>query len=259
MPWVFNSRRTLAGVVLAGMLLTAHASAENAPILIAIESANTALAVAQYRLTSYLQTEGCHADIRFDTEVPGLALVFLPGAAAGDSEPVLEAVNRNGQRPVPVWVTRSTAGVSDIRALQGRDLATVAGTDPLGGKLALAALRERGITPRPEQLYEAGDYSSALGLLLHNNTHAAVSERGFVRPLLTRNNLVVSWQGSPVKAGGWYRQNGWSEHAEVCEQALARSQREADPQMFSAFPEWVSGFALPGSQDTRSETFERSQ
>ncbi|WP_206668530.1 type 2 periplasmic-binding domain-containing protein [Pseudomonas saliphila] len=250
MPWVFDSRRTFAGVVLAGMGLIAHASAGNAPILIAIESANSALAVAQYRLTSYLQAQGCRANIHFDAEVPGLALAFLPGAAVGDSDPILEAVNRDGQRPVPVWVTRSTAGVRDIRELQGRDLATVAGTDPLGGNLALAALRERGITPRPEQLYEAGDYSSALGLLLHNNTHAAVSELGFVQPLLTGNSLVVSWQGSPVQAGGWYRQNGWSEHAGVCEQALARSQRAADPQMFAAFPEWVSGFALPGSQDT---------
>lgn len=250
MPWVFKSRRTFAGVVLTGMLLTAHASAGEAAILIAIDSANTALAVAQYRLTNYLQAEGCRADIRFDTELPGLALVFLPGAAAGDSEPVLEAVNRNGQRPVPVWVTRSTAGVRDIRELQGRELATVAGIDPLGGDLALAALRERGITPRPEQISEAGDYSSALGLLLHNNTHAAVSELGFVQPLLTGNSLVISWQGNPVKAAGWYRQDGWSEHAAVCEQALVRSQRAADPQMFAAFPEWVSGFAVSGSLDT---------
>lgn len=259
MPWVFETRRPLAGVVLAGMLLNAHASAESAPIQIAIESANTAVAVARHRLMSYLQSEGCRADIRFDTEGPDLALVFLPGAAPGASEPILEAVNRNGQRPVPVWVTRSTAGVSDIRELQGRDLATVAGIDPLGGNLALAALRERGISPSPQQIYEAGDYSSALGLLLHNNTHAAVSELGFVQPLLTGNNLVISWQGSPVKAAGWYRQNGWTEHVKVCEQALALSQRSADPQMFSAFPEWVSGFALPGSQDTSSVTFDRSQ
>lgn len=219
-------------------------------MLIAIETANTAIEVARYRLTEYLQAQGCSADIRWDTGAPGLALAFLPGSAAADSEPILEAVNRDGQRPVPVWVTRRTAGVTDIRQLQGRDLATVAGKDTLGAALALAALSQQGITPQPEQIYQAGDYSSALGLLLHNNTHAAVSELGFVLPLLTANSLVVSWQGNPVQAAGWYRQDGWSADAEVCEQALTRSQQTEDPQMFAAFPEWVFGFALPANQDT---------
>lgn len=254
MPSVYKSRRALPGVVLAGLLFTsftsftlftAHASAENARILIGIESANSAVDIARHRLTGYLQAQGCEASIRFDTEAPGLALAFLPGGAPGDSEAILEAVNRDGQRPVPVWVTRKTAGVKDIRKLQGRDLATVAGKDPLGASLPLAALRQRGITPEPGQIYEAGDYSSALGLLLHNNTHAAVSELAFVQPFLTTNSLVVSWHGKPLKAAGWYRQDGWSQGAEACEQALARRQRVEDPQMFVIFPEWVFGFALP--------------
>lgn len=218
--------------------------------MIAIDTASSAVAVARYRLNAYLQAQGCSADIRFDVQAPDLALAFLADGAAGDSVPILEAVNRNGQRPVPVWVTRSTAGVRDIGELQDRDLATIAGKDPVGAQLPLAALSQRGIRPKREQIHEAGDYSSALGLVLHNNTHAAVSELGFVQQFLTSNRLVVSWQGSPVKAAGWYRQAGWSEAAGVCEQALARSQRAEDTQMFSAFPEWVTGFVFSDGQNT---------
>jgi hypothetical protein len=250
---VFESRGSLPGVVLAGVLFTAPASAESARILISIESAASVTEVARYRLTEYLQSLGCKADILFNTKAPGLALAFLPGMP-GNSSPILVAVNRGGQLPVPVLVTRGTAGVRHIRELQGRDLATVAGADPLGSSLPLAALQQQGVTPEPGQLYEAGDYSSALGLLLHNNTHAAVSELGFVKPFLTGNNLVVSWQGEPVKAAGWYRRAGWSRAAKACEQALARKQRSDDPQMFVIFPEWVNGFALPDSQTSEDST-----
>ncbi|PHQ27354.1 hypothetical protein CLH62_07225 [Marinobacter guineae] len=244
---VFESRRALPGAVLAGLLLATAASAEDARILIGIESATSVTDVARYRLTEYLQTQGCEADIRFNTRASGLALAFAPGMP-GNSSPILVAVNRDGQLPVPVWVTRKTAGVRHIRELQGRDLATVAGADPLGASLPLAALQQQGVTPEPGQLYEAGDFSSALGLLLHNNTHAAVSELGFVTPFLAGNNLVVSWQGEPVKAAGWYRRAGWNNGAKACEQALARKQRLDDPQIFVIFPEWVNGFALPDSQ-----------
>jgi len=249
MCWVFRSGRALPAVMLAGLLFTAHASARDAQVLIGIESVTEVTRVAHYRLTKYLQAEGCEANIRFDVEAPDLALAFLPGIPKGAS-PVLAAVNREGRLPVPVWMTRKTAGVRHIRELQGRDLATVAGPDPLGEKLPLAALQNVGVMPAPEQLYEAGDYSSALGLLLHNNAHAAVSELGFVKPLLAGNSLVVSWQGEPVQAAGWYRRNGWSRAAEACEQALANIQREDDPQVFAIFPEWVSGFALPDTQSS---------
>lgn len=244
---VFRSGRVLPGVMLAGLLFAAHASARDVQVLLGIESVTDVTNVARYRLTKYLQAEGCEASIRFDVEAPDLALAFQLGTPKG-SAPALEAVNREGRLPVPVWITRKTAGVRHIRELQGRDLATVAGPDPLGEKLPLAALRNVVAMPAPEQLYKAGDYSSALGLLLHNNTHAAVSELGFVKPLLAGNSLVVSWQGEPVQAAGWYRRNGWSRAAEVCEQALANIQREDDPQVFAIFPEWVSGFALPDSQ-----------
>ncbi|WP_417567594.1 PhnD/SsuA/transferrin family substrate-binding protein [Marinobacter sp.] len=245
----FELRQAWSGAVLTGLLVTTAASAEDTRILIGIESATSSTAVARYRLTEYLQSQGCEADIRFNAKAPGLALAFLPGMP-GNSSPILVAVNRGGQLPVPVWVTRGTAGVRHIRELQGRDLATVAGTDPLGASLPLAALQQQGVTPKPGQLYEAGDYSSALGLLLHNNTHAAASELGFVKPFLTGNNLVVSWQGEPVKAAGWYRRAGWSRAAKACEQALARKQRSDDPQIFVIFPEWVNGFALPDSQNS---------
>jgi hypothetical protein len=246
---VFDPPGALAGIVLAGLLVAGCASAAEGKIPIGVDSVTRVTDVARYRLTEYLQNQGCSADIRFDVEAPDLALAFRPGMPKG-SAPVLEAVNREGRLPVPVWMTRKTAGVRHIRELQGRDLATVAGPDPLGEKLPLAALQEVGAMPAPEQLYEAGDYSSALGLLLHNNTHAAVSELGFVKPLLTGNSLVVSWQGEPVQAAGWYRRNGWSQVAEACEQALANIKREDDPQVFAIFPEWVSGFALPDSQNS---------
>jgi len=246
---VFDPPGALAGIVLAGLLVAGCASAAEGKIPIGVDSVTRVTDVARYRLTEYLQNQGCSADIRFDVDVPGLALVFL-SARTEDPGPALAAVNRNRQLPVPVWVTRKTAGVRHIRELRGRDLATVAGRDPVGRDLPLAALREQGITPEPEQLYEAGDYSSALGLLLHNNTHGAVSELGFVSPLLAGNNLVVSWRGNRLRSAGWYRRDGWNPSVTACEQALANMQREDDPQVFAIFPEWVTGFALPDSQSS---------
>jgi hypothetical protein len=243
-------------VVLADLLSGAHASADDTPVQIGIEpAANVTGVAARYRLTQFLRSQGCNADIRPDLTAPDLALAFLTGIPDDSAAaPVLTAVNRDGHLPVPVWVTRRPAGVRSISELHGRDLATVAGRDPLGADLPLAALKNEGITPEPGQLYEAGDFSSALGLLLHNNTHAAVSELGFIQPFLTRNSLVVSWHGEPVKAAGWYRQAGWERVAKACEQALARTQRADDPQMFRIFPEWVYGFAVPDSQYSEDVT-----
>ncbi|HEY9120449.1 MAG TPA: hypothetical protein VIN33_11870 [Marinobacter sp.] len=252
---VFNTWWLLPGVVLAGLAFAAPVSAEETRIAIGIEPATGPATVSRYRLTEYLQSQGCTAQIQVGAKVPGLALAFWSGIPGdGEPAPILEAVNRAGNLPVPVWATRRTAGVRDLSELQGRDLATVAGNDPLGATLPLKVLQEQGIVPKPGQLYEAGDYSSALGLLLHNNTYAAVSELGFVQPFLARNSLVISWQGEPVKAAGWYRQAGWNTSAEVCEQALARLQREDDRQRFAIFPEWVYGFALPDTQYSEDRT-----
>lgn len=124
------------------------------------------------------------------------------------------AVSADGQDPVPVWVTRKTAGVRTLGELEGRDVSLLAGTDPLSGRLALKALAAEGVTPKRGQRYEAGDFSSALGLLLHNNTHAAVSELGLVTP---------------------------------CLKALLELKRSDDRQIFNLFPEWVYGFASPDS------------
>lgn len=212
-------------------------------MLIGIEPDGRMPEVARRRLEDYLSKEDCPADIDFTSADPALALVFRVGTLTDDELPVLVAVNRAVNLPQPVWVTRRTAGVRGLADLQGRDLATVAGRDPLGARLPLAALRQAGVSPDSGQLYEAGDYSSALGLLLHNNTHAAVSELGLVGPFLDKNALVVTWTGQPVLAAGWYRRAGWDESAIACEQALVRRQRTEDRQAFTAFPEWVTGFA----------------
>ncbi len=255
MHLVFESWWALPGVVMVGLLFAGHAGAEGARVPIGIESATGTATVSRYRLTEYLRSQGCEADIRVGASAPGLALAFLPGIP-GDAEPapVLEAVNRDGKLPVAVWVTRRTAGVRNLSELQGRDLATVAGGDPMGSSLPLAALEKHGVVPAPGQLYEAGDYSSALGLLLHNNTYAAVSELGFVEPFLARNSLVVSWYGKPAMAAGWYRQAGWNHTVVACEKALAKLQRADDSQRFAIFPEWVYGFSLPDSQISKDIT-----
>lgn len=79
----FESRRALPGILLAGLLFTTPVSAGGARILIGVESATSVTGVARYRLTDYLRTQGCEADVRFNTEAPGLALAFLPGVQGG--------------------------------------------------------------------------------------------------------------------------------------------------------------------------------
>jgi hypothetical protein len=150
---------------------------------------------------------------------------------------------------VPVWVTRKTSGVRSLAELQGRDVSLVAGADPVGGTAALQALAGQGVTPTRGQRYFAADYSSALGLLLHNNTHAAVSELGFVSGLLESQGLAVTWQGQPVEGAGWYQTalEGSASQLDLCLAALTRIRRSDDRQVFQLFPEWVSGFVPPES------------
>ncbi|WP_404364764.1 PhnD/SsuA/transferrin family substrate-binding protein [Marinobacter sp.] len=244
-------RSTLAGALAAGVLglCAGPAQSGGGSILIGIEVNGHVPETARRRLARYLEDERCVAEIHFTGADPEMALVFQPGIPEAGEPPVLLAVNRHGSLPAPAWITRRTAGVRHIAELQGRDLATVAGSrDPLGAMLPLAALEQAGVSPTSDQLYEAGDYSSALALLLHNNAHAAVSELGFVAPFLDKNDLVVTWAGKPVVAAGWYRREGWTEGAAVCELALARIQRGDDRQMFAAFPQWVEGFVWQDSQ-----------
>ncbi len=228
-----------------GMVVSAGSGAagNSSPLAIRIQSVTEVTAVARHRLASFLEQAGCLADVQFGAPEQNLVLEFRPGEVGAGNEPVLLATNRTGNRPTPVWVTRRTAGVGSIAELAGRDLAIVAGPDPLGSRLALAALTKAGVTPTRHQLYEAGDFSSALGLLLHNNTHASVSEAGFVEPMLEKNGLVVTWAGKPVSAGGWYRGEGWNMSALLCEDALAGLTRSGDRQIFMVFPEWVHGFS----------------
>jgi len=242
-----NHRGRVVLALVFGMAVSggSGAAGNSSPWEISIESVSAVTAVAGYRLASFLAQAGCPADVRFGEPAQGVVLAFQPGEVGAENEPVLVATNRKGNRPTPVWVTRRTAGVGSIAELAGRDLATVAGPDPLGSRLALAALAEVGVKPARQQLYEAGDHSSALGLLLHNNTHAAVSEAGFVEPMLEQNGLVVTWAGKPVSAGGWYRGAGWSMSALLCENALAELTRSGDRQIFAVFPEWVHGFSRP--------------
>lgn len=226
----------------------AIAAGEPAPVVLTVESVTRVTDVAGYRLGQHLAEQGCQADIRFDSVRPMAALMFRFSAKGSQGTVVLSAKNRDGEWPRPVWITRRTAGVRSVADLESRDLATVAGQDPLASMLPLAALGAVGIDPKPERIYESGDFSSALGLLLHSNTHAAVSETGFAGQFLKSRDLVITWSGPPVKTVGWYRGDGWSEQALACEDALSHLSRMDDKQAFAVFPEWVHGFARTDDQ-----------
>lgn len=201
--------------------------------------------MASYRLQRYLAARRCHAELVFNRSGDG-DLVYRTGSRG--ERPMLRSVNADGRNPVPVWVTRTSAGVGSLRELEGRDVALVAGSDPLSGAQALEALAAHGVRPGKGQRYEAGDFSSALGLLLHNNTHAAVSELGLVRPFLEPQGLTITWQGQPVQGAGWHVSTTANRPAlEACRQALLELRRGDDRQIFTLFPEWVSGFAPPDS------------
>ncbi|MDS1311357.1 PhnD/SsuA/transferrin family substrate-binding protein [Marinobacter xiaoshiensis] len=223
-------------------------AAREARVVLTIDSVTQVTDVARYRLGQHLAKQGCQADIRFNRDPDKAALVFSLSGEGNPGAAALIANNRDGDWARPVWITRKTAGVRSISELKDRDLATVAGEDPFASKLPLAALGAAGIYPPQEKIYEAGDYSSALSLLLHNNTHAAMSEAGFAGQFLTSRDLEILWLGSPVKTVGWYRGKGWSEQAQNCEEALSRLSRTDDKQAFSVFPEWVHGFARTDNQ-----------
>lgn len=223
-----------------------HAGSEI--VILRVDTAATSTSVAGNRLEQYLMDKGCHAQIVFDQAAePDLAF----RVTGGSGEWLLTAVNRDGTNPVPVWVTRKSSGVRSLSELQGRDVSLVAGADPVGGQAALKALADHGVLTARGQRYEAADYSSALGLLLHNNTHAAVSELGFVRPFLEPQGLELRWQGEPISGAGWYQRHSRAidePGVRPCLTALADLRRTDDRQIFQIFPEWVSGFAVTHSQ-----------
>ena len=233
-----------AGTVSAGQF--------SGPVRLEVQTESRSVTVASYRLQRYLDKQNCKAELVFNQAVEGEAqvesdLVYRQDGWEGRLK--LRAVNADGQDPVPVWVTRKTAGVRTLGELEGRDVSLVAGTDPLSGQLALKALAAEGITPKPGQRYEAGDFSSALGLLLHNNTHAAVSELGLVTPFLESQGLAITWQGKPVSGAGWYAGTDTTNPGlQQCLRALLELKRSDDRQIFNLFPEWVHGFASPDSQ-----------
>lgn len=224
------------------------------PVRLLVQTELQATAVATTRLQRFLADNACSAEIVFEPGAPS-QLSFHPDQGPG--EPLLRAVNRNGTAPVPVWVTRATAGVRKLAELKGRDVSLVAGADPVAGQQALAALAKHGVTPTRGQRYEAADYSSALGLLLHNNTHGSVSELGFVQPFLQKQGLVISWQGQPVDGAGWYagpQEAGSRAAIASCLTALARLRRQDDRQIFQIFPEWVHNFVAPESRQHRDSS-----
>ena len=235
-----------AGTVSAGQF--------SGPVRLEVQTESRSVTVASYRLQRYLDKQNCKAELVFNQAVEGEAqvesdLVYRQDGWEGRLK--LRAVNADGQDPVPVWVTRRTAGVRTLGELEGRDVSLVAGTDPLSGQLALKALAAEGITPKPGQRYEAGDFSSALGLLLHNNTHASVSELGLVTPFLESQGLAITWQGEPVRGAGWYtnaKTDSANPELQPCLKALLQLKRSDDRQIFNLFPEWVHGFATPDSQ-----------
>lgn len=218
------------------------------PIVLTIDSVTRVTDVAGYRLGQHLAKQGCQGEIRFTSEPQAAALMFGFSPQRRQGKVVLSAMNPDGELPRPAWITRRTSGVRSVSGLEVRDLATVAGRDPLASRLALAELSLAGIDPEPERIYEAGDFSSALGLLLHNNTHAAVSEAGFASQFLESRDLVITWLGAPVKTVGWYRGDAWSKQALVCEEALSHLRRTDDKQAFAVFPEWVHGFTRTDDQ-----------
>jgi hypothetical protein len=238
------------------MLCTSAVSAGqfSGPVRLEVHTEARSVTVAGYRLQRYLDTQNCTAELVFNQagESEGQSesegdLVYRQEGLADRLK--LRAVNANGQDPVPVWVTRRTAGVRTLGELEGRDVSLVAGTDPLSGRLALKALAAEGVRPKQGQRYEAGDFSSALGLLLHNNTHAAASELGLVTPFLESQGLAITWQGKPVSGAGWYAgTDATNPGLQPCLKALLELKRSDDRQIFNLFPEWVHGFATPDSQ-----------
>ncbi|WP_188093546.1 PhnD/SsuA/transferrin family substrate-binding protein [Marinobacter salinexigens] len=244
------------GAILAGLLVgltlavSAGAGAKGGELVISIIAPNKTSVVARQRLTGYLQRAGCEAEVVIGDEPAGAGLVYRPGIPPPGEVPQLVSVNRLGKLPQPAWISRRTAGVRSLSELEGRDLAIISGTDPVGRRLPLEALAEAGVVPARDQLYETGDYSSSLGLVLHNNTHAAASEAGFVDEMLEPNDLVVIWAGEPFTSGGWYRGTGWDLAGVLCEDALAAMKRSDDRQIFAVFPEWVHGFIRPEGLDS---------
>lgn len=233
------------GWILVACIQAAGAAQAAEPFRLNINTEARSTTVASYRLQQYLASRNCEVELTFN----GRQTADLDYRPDGDEgQLILTAQNRDGELPVPVWVTRKTAGVSALKELEGRDVSLVAGSDPLSGALALTALAQQGVWPDRGQRYEAGDFSSALGLLLHNNTHAAVSELGLVTPFLEPQGLAITWQGAPVKGAGWYADGQCdSTVAKPCLKALADLKRGDDRQIFIVFPEWVHGFARADS------------
>lgn len=234
------------GILLALFAASLSVAVQADQPVLAIDTGKANPTVAGNRLETFLGKAQCPLEVVFGDESGAAFLEFRVGAPSDDSQLVLAAVNRHSQLPRPVWVTRRTAGVRSLGELAGRDLSIVTGEDPLGAAIPLAALHQAGVNPSSGQLYGAGDYSSALGLLLHNNTHASVSESGFLQPFREKNDLVVSWKGNASVQAGWYRGPRWSSAFRTCEQALSTLRREDDRQKFTVFPGWVFGFVPPG-------------
>jgi len=224
----------------------------NGPVMLLVFTEARSTTVASYRLERHLKETGCQVRLVFEP-TPDAELTFRVSGGGTEHPPALRAVNRHGHNPVPVWVTRKTSGVNSLAELEGREVSLIAGNDPVGGSLALQALAERGVKPARGQRYEAGDFSSALGLLLHNNTHAAASELGLVTPFLENQGLAITWQGQPVTGAGWYTGPDTALSARVtdCLVVLGGLKRSDDRQIFQIFPEWVSGFATPESQPNK--------
>ena len=108
------------------------------PVRLEVHTEARSVTVAGYRLQRYLDTQDCKAELVFNQAVEGEGqgesdLVYRQDGPADRLK--LRAVNADGQDPVPVWVTRKTAGVRTLGELEGRDVSLVAGTDPLSGGL----------------------------------------------------------------------------------------------------------------------------
>lgn len=225
------------------------AESSRVEVVVALPAPDSQQAIRRLQLA--LAEQGCEA--RTDYSDPGYAapdspttLTFRYQEREGLAPPAdLIAVNRKGELPVPVWVTRRTAGVRTLAELEDRDLAVVADDDPIGARQPLAALAEAGVRWAPGQIYQTRDFGSAVSLLLHNNTHAAASEQGLVGAYLDNQGLEILWRGEPVRLGGWYRGAEAAVAVDTCLAALQKLDRDSYPQAFRAFPEWIHSFRMP--------------
>ncbi|MFE8070372.1 PhnD/SsuA/transferrin family substrate-binding protein [Marinobacteraceae bacterium S3BR75-40.1] len=207
---------------------------------LAIEGGPSLAPATRKALIGALAEEHCEARLVTPSEAPELT---FRNVSWHEAQPLLVALNRDDELPTPVWVTRRPLGLDRLTQLADRDLAVLRKDDPVGSHAPLQRLRAAGVAWREDQLFRAGSFSAALGLLLHNNVQAAASEASLLKPLAGRNALSVVDAGPALPVGAWFgAADNANEAVSACLKALTLLDRELQPRAFKAFPEWVRRF-----------------